>query len=136
MCRSSSAPAAKPSGLTVYAAFSLNTEQKDIAALVTAAQAGAVLALALASSRPCWPPAGDSKPVRQLRTAAERITHGALDTRLDATGHDELGDLSRTFNAMATALERDHGGTARAWKQARAASPPTSLTNCAPRSPR
>ncbi|WP_406222468.1 ATP-binding protein [Streptomyces decoyicus] len=102
-------PGGKPSGLTVYAAFSLNTEQKDIAALVTAAQAGAALALALAVVPALLAARRGLKPVRQLRTAAERITHGALDTRLDATGHDELGDLSRTFNTMAAALERDHG---------------------------
>lgn len=102
-------PGGKPSGLTVYAAFSLNTEQKDIAALVTAAQAGAALALALAVVPALLAARRGLEPVRQLRTAAERITHGALDTRLDATGHDELGDLSRTFNTMAAALERDHG---------------------------
>ncbi|MGW0534153.1 ATP-binding protein [Streptomyces sp. NPDC003032] len=95
------------SGLTVYVTFSLKDEKADISALVTAAQAGAVPALALAVVPALFAARRVLRPVRQLRTAAERLSSGALDTRLDVTGHDELADLSRTFNTMAGALEKD-----------------------------
>ncbi|MER8045914.1 HAMP domain-containing sensor histidine kinase [Streptomyces sp. NPDC094032] len=95
------------SGLTVYTSFALDEQKADIAALVTAAQAGAVPALVLAVVPALLAARRVLRPVRQLRGAAERIAHGALDTRLDATGGDELADLGRTFNTMAATLERD-----------------------------
>ncbi len=97
----------RPSGLIVYAALALRTEQADISALITAAWAGAVPALALATAGALFAARRVLRPVRQLRTAAEKITSGALDTRLDVTGKDELAELTGTFNTMATALERD-----------------------------
>ncbi|MFJ4473836.1 ATP-binding protein [Streptomyces xanthochromogenes] len=99
---------AQPSGLVVYAAFTLRTEQSDISALITAAWAGAVPALAFAAVAALFAARRVLRPVRHLRTAAERITSGALDTRLDVTGDDELAELTGTFNTMATALERDN----------------------------
>ncbi|MFI6048919.1 sensor histidine kinase [Streptomyces violascens] len=101
------AAAGKPSGLVVYAALPLRAEQADISALITAAWAGAVPALALAAVPALFAARRVLRPVRQLRTAAEKITSGALDTRLDVTGKDELAELTGTFNTMATALERD-----------------------------
>ncbi|WP_438289792.1 ATP-binding protein [Streptomyces sp. HUAS TT7] len=101
------AGAGKPSGLVVYAALPLRAEQADISALITAAWAGAVPALALAAVPALFAARRVLRPVRQLRTAAEKITSGALDTRLDVTGKDELAELTGTFNTMATALERD-----------------------------
>lgn len=101
------AAAGKPSGLVVYAALTLRAEQADISALVTAAWAGAIPALALATVPALFAARRVLRPVRQLRTAAEKITSGALDTRLDVTGKDELAELTGTFNTMATALERD-----------------------------
>ncbi|MFF4740753.1 ATP-binding protein [Streptomyces sp. NPDC001262] len=97
----------KASGLDVYAEFSLADERGDIDSLVTAAQAGAVPALALAVVPALFAARRVLRPVRQLRQAAEKITGGALDTRLKVTGTDELADLTRTFNAMAAALEKD-----------------------------
>ncbi|MFI6470239.1 ATP-binding protein [Streptomyces sp. NPDC050516] len=101
------AAAGKPSGLVVYAALTLRAEQADISALITAAWAGAIPALALATVPALFAARRVLRPVRQLRTAAEKITSGALDTRLDVTGKDELAELTGTFNTMATALERD-----------------------------
>ncbi|WP_206302943.1 HAMP domain-containing sensor histidine kinase [Streptomyces sp. WAC 01529] len=95
------------SGLAVYVTFSLKDEKADIAALVTAAQAGAVPALALAVVPALFAARRVLRPVRRLRTAAEQLSSGALDTRLDVSGNDELADLSRTFNSMAGALEKD-----------------------------
>ena len=45
------------------------------------------------------------RPVRRLAQAAEQLGEGRLDTRLKATGSDELAELSRTFNRSAEALE-------------------------------
>ncbi|WP_372446228.1 sensor histidine kinase [Streptomyces chrestomyceticus] len=99
--------APKPSGLIVYAEFALTDEQADIAALVTAAQAGALPALALAVVPALFAARRVLRPVRRLREAAERITSGELDTRSPVTGRDELADLTVTFNEMARALEKD-----------------------------
>ncbi|RCH61636.1 sensor histidine kinase [Streptomyces sp. SDr-06] len=99
--------AGKPSGLVVYAALSLRAEQADISDLITAAWAGAVPALALAAVPALFAARRVLRPVRQLRTAAEKITAGVLDTRLAVTGKDELAELTGTFNTMATALQRD-----------------------------
>ncbi|MGW2484328.1 sensor histidine kinase [Streptomyces sp. NPDC001571] len=99
--------ASKPSGLVVYATFALGAEQADISALIAAAWAGAVPALAFAAVAALFAARRVLRPVRHLRTAAEKITSGALDTRLDVTGNDELAELTGTFNAMASSLERD-----------------------------
>ncbi|RKQ87888.1 PAS domain S-box-containing protein [Solirubrobacter pauli] len=43
-------------------------------------------------------------PVRRVSRAAERLERGALDTRVVAVGPGEIGQLARSFNAMAEAL--------------------------------
>ncbi len=45
-------------------------------------------------------------PLRRLEVAAGRIAKGDLGARVEETGEDELGRLSRSFNAMARSLER------------------------------
>lgn len=95
------------SGLTVYAAFPLDDDRADIDALVTAAEAGAVPALALALVPALFAARSVLRPVRRLRHGAERIAAGELHTRLDTHGRDELADLTRSFNTMAETLERD-----------------------------
>ncbi|GGR89647.1 two-component sensor histidine kinase [Streptomyces aureoverticillatus] len=99
--------AEKPSGLVAYAVLSLHGERADISALITAAWAGAVPALGFAVVPALFAARRVLRPVRQLRTAAEKITSGALDTRLDVVGKDELAALTGTFNTMAAGLERD-----------------------------
>ncbi|MDT0443070.1 sensor histidine kinase [Streptomyces johnsoniae] len=97
----------EPSGLVVYAAFSLAAEQQDVASLVAAARAGA-LPVVLAAAVPALLAARRVlRPVRQLRSAAENMAEGALDTRIHVTGGDELADLGRTFNTMAATLQAD-----------------------------
>lgn len=44
------------------------------------------------------------RPVRQLVAASQRIADGHYDEQLTATTHDELGDLTRSFNQMAQKL--------------------------------
>ncbi|WP_329152277.1 HAMP domain-containing histidine kinase [Streptomyces sp. NBC_01456] len=97
----------KPSGLVVYASFSLAPEQRDVTSLVAAARAG-VLPVVLVSLVPALLAARRVlRPVRQLRSATENMAAGALDTRIEVTGEDELADLGRTFNTMAATLQAD-----------------------------
>ncbi|MEU6991081.1 HAMP domain-containing sensor histidine kinase [Streptomyces sp. NPDC046465] len=95
------------SGLVVYADFSLDGDKADISALVGAAEAGAVPALGIALVPALFAARRVLRPVRGLRNGAEQIASGELGTRLPVTGHDELSDLTRTFNTMATHLEED-----------------------------
>ncbi|RBQ20960.1 two-component sensor histidine kinase [Spongiactinospora rosea] len=93
--------------LVVYASFSLASQQQDVDTLAAAARAGA-LPVALAAVIPALLAARRLlRPVRRLRTAAERMAAGVLDTRVSVTGDDELADLARTFNTMAATLEAD-----------------------------
>ena len=45
-------------------------------------------------------------PVRRLRAAARRLGRGDLSQRVPSPGQDEIGELGRSFNAMAEGLER------------------------------
>jgi signal transduction histidine kinase len=44
-------------------------------------------------------------PLRRLGSAAQKIAHGDLAARVAEGGEDELGNLARSFNAMAVSLE-------------------------------
>ncbi|MFI7131978.1 sensor histidine kinase [Nonomuraea sp. NPDC050153] len=93
--------------LVVYASLSLASQQQDVDSLAAAARAGA-LPVALASVVPALLAARRLlRPVRRLRTAAEQMAAGGLDTRVSVTGDDELADLGRTFNTMAATLQAD-----------------------------
>jgi two-component system sensor histidine kinase BaeS len=46
------------------------------------------------------------RPVRDVQHAARRVAQGAFDVRLAPHGNDELADLSRDINAMATSLQQ------------------------------
>lgn len=46
-----------------------------------------------------------SRPVRDLTAASRRLADGHLDTRVPTAGRDELGQLSESFNRMASALQ-------------------------------
>ncbi|MFI0740720.1 ATP-binding protein [Streptomyces sp. NPDC021100] len=97
----------KPSGVEVFARIPLREDEANVQALVDAAQSGALPAVALAVVPALIAAGGVLRPVRELRRGAQRITEGALDTRLKVTGRDELAELSRTFNGMAAALEEN-----------------------------
>ncbi|KNB54281.1 sensor histidine kinase [Streptomyces caatingaensis] len=97
----------EPSGLVVYASFSLAGQERDVAALVAAARAGALPVVLLAVVPALFAARRVLRPVRRLRSAAEDMAAGALDTRIRVTGDDELADLGRTFNTMAATLQAD-----------------------------
>jgi two-component system sensor histidine kinase ResE len=46
-----------------------------------------------------------TKPLTQLKNAANLITQGQYSTRVTVLSHDELGELSRSFNLMGEQLE-------------------------------
>ncbi len=46
-----------------------------------------------------------SRPLKQIKNAAARIADGEFEKRLDIKSRDEIGDLARTFNQMAVALQ-------------------------------
>jgi signal transduction histidine kinase len=49
-----------------------------------------------------------TKPIKQMRDAAARISMGIYNTRIKQTGSNEIGDLTRSFNTMAEQIhERD-----------------------------
>jgi len=52
--------------------------------------------------------AGVTRPLRRLVSAAQRMAEGDLEQRIAADSNDEIGELSRTFNLMASSIrERD-----------------------------
>ena len=63
-----------------------------------AAGAGGILLVSLTSRRIL-------SSVRTLNSAAQRLGRGDLSQRVPARGRDEIGELGRTFNAMADGLE-------------------------------
>ncbi|MEC4017509.1 ATP-binding protein [Streptomyces sp. H27-D2] len=95
------------SGLEVYAEVPLRAEESNVEALVSAAQRGALPALALSVVPALIAARGVLRPVRKLRRAAGQIAAGRMDTRLKVSGSDELADLSRSFNDMAATLEEN-----------------------------
>lgn len=46
------------------------------------------------------------KPIQQMTRAAGALGKGDLNQRVTVSGNDELGQLARTFNAMASSLQR------------------------------
>jgi signal transduction histidine kinase len=47
---------------------------------------------------------GMTSPLREMAAAASAMAHGDYDRRVTATSRDEVGELARAFNAMATEL--------------------------------
>jgi signal transduction histidine kinase len=91
-------PPARGDSLERAAAFGFGF---DLRLLFAALAAGVVaIGLAWALSRRIL------EPVEALTHAARRLGKGDLTSRVPAAGADEIGDLSRAFNAMAEDLAR------------------------------
>ncbi|ADB48732.1 sensor histidine kinase [Conexibacter woesei] len=99
--------ASAPSGIAVFAVASLAPERDDAARLARAMAGGIAVAGLIAALLALLAARGVLGPVRRLGAAARELAQGRLDTRLDASGGDELAELSRTFNATAAALEQN-----------------------------
>lgn len=50
-----------------------------------------------------------SRPLGRLSAAARQMAGGELSQRVEVSGDDEIGRLSRDFNQMADQLERQVG---------------------------
>ncbi|MEV7186895.1 HAMP domain-containing sensor histidine kinase [Kitasatospora sp. NPDC093102] len=94
-----------PSGLTVYALLPLDREQSAANALLAGAAGAGVFAAILAAGLALLAARQVLRPVRALGDAARALAQGRLDTRLTVTGHDELAQLSKTFNHTARTLQ-------------------------------
>ncbi|MEU1622144.1 HAMP domain-containing sensor histidine kinase [Streptomyces sp. NPDC005722] len=110
---------ARPTGLVLYAVMPLATEDDGVRALLAAARDGALPALAVALVPALLAAGSVLRPVRELRTAAQRMGRGELDTRIQVKGSDELADLAHTFNESALELERSVDELRRAEARAR-----------------
>lgn len=62
-----------------------------------------VIGLVIAAS--LWISGTISRPVQNLRNSAMLMAQGALDTRIQITSQDEVGQLAQTFNYMARQIE-------------------------------
>ncbi len=56
-------------------------------------------------------------PLARLEAATRAVSAGRLDARLVEAGQDEFGDVSRAFNSMTSALERQSGELALAYQK-------------------
>ncbi|RBQ15943.1 two-component sensor histidine kinase [Spongiactinospora rosea] len=97
---------ARPSGIEVYVARSLLSEQESIDELAMWAWSIGGAALAFAVVLALLATRGVLGPVRELGRAARLLGQGELRTRIAVHGSDELADVARTFNDTAAELER------------------------------
>lgn len=68
--------------------------------------AGASLpAIGLVIAASLWISGTISRPIQGLRNSAMLMANGALDTRIQITSQDEVGQLAETFNYMAGQIE-------------------------------
>jgi signal transduction histidine kinase len=79
--------------------------RSDLRELMTTYALLAALSVIVIAGLASWLAGRLLSPVRRLRDTAQGIGDGDLGRRLDVTGHDDLSDLQRTFNAMLDRLE-------------------------------
>ncbi|GAA4229811.1 ATP-binding protein [Actinomadura meridiana] len=89
----------------VFVSASLSREAADLRTLTTALLIADAFALVFAVGLALLATRGVLRPVRRLGAAARALGEGALTTRVEERGSDELADLARTFNRTAGALE-------------------------------
>ncbi|HPH97187.1 MAG TPA: ATP-binding protein [Anaerolineaceae bacterium] len=87
--------------------FKLNTEEqlfleRTNQAILLAALAGMLIAVGMGIflARQLL------KPIRRLTAASQALAHGNLEQQVPVTSHDELGQLTATFNQMSADLAR------------------------------
>ncbi len=87
----------------------LDPERSDVTESVRIA-AGVSIIVALTASLLVWIAAGRAlAPLRMLSDTARSIGESDLTRRIPVKGHDEIAELSRTFNAMLDRLESAFG---------------------------
>jgi two-component system sensor histidine kinase CpxA len=101
-------PVRRPDGAGVVVVAGVRRSPQLVDLIEPRALAGRLLLLAAVVALPSWWIARHlSKPVAAVQGAARRLAAGELAARVGAASgrHDELGDLARDFDAMATRLE-------------------------------
>lgn len=94
---------------TFVTAYLLDAERQEAHDTIQLVALVSLLALAF-SCLVAWVVAGRIvEPVVLVRKAAEEITEKRLDERIPVRGHDDIAELSRTFNAMLDRLDRAFG---------------------------
>lgn len=83
----------------------VRSARADLHELMTTYALLAALSVIVIAGLASWLAGRLLRPVRRLRDMAHGISDGDLGQRLDVTGHDDLSDLQRTFNAMLDRLE-------------------------------
>ncbi|GGL08337.1 two-component sensor histidine kinase [Sphaerisporangium melleum] len=94
------------SGIEVYVAHILLSEQRSIDELAGLAWLAGGAALAFAVVLALLATRGVLGPVRELGRAARLLGEGEMRTRVAVRGSDELAEVARTFNTTAAELER------------------------------
>ncbi len=111
LLRAPGVPLTDASGRPVGTVFSLDPEpghppdvvrslNRWLAAAVAAAGVAALLLVAAVGRRVLG-------PIEELTAAAREMERGDLTRRVDVTSRDEIGELARSFNAMADAVSRN-----------------------------
>lgn len=94
---------------TFVTAYLLDPERQEAHDTIQLVALVSLLALAF-SCLVAWVVAGRIvEPVVLVRKAAEEITEKRLDERIPVRGHDDIAELSKTFNAMLDRLDRAFG---------------------------
>lgn len=125
---------AQPTGAVFYAVMPLVTEEETVALMVDAARTGALPGLAIALVPALLAARSVLRPVRDLRTAAQRMGRGRLDTRIEVRGPTSWPGSPRPSTRPPAPWSVPSRTSSRP-RRAPAGSPPTSRTSCAPRSP-
>lgn len=90
---------------TFVVAYFTASEHGEFADVIRTYLAVAVVALAVVALA-AWLTAGRLlRPIRDVRRTALAISDTDLTRRIDVTGHDDVSELARTFNAMLDRLE-------------------------------
>ncbi len=85
-------------------ALSLQTVHQKIARLQSALIGASLVAVILAGLLAVWISNRTTRPLRDLILAANQMAAGKLDSRLIPSTRDEIGQLTQTFNEMASQL--------------------------------
>lgn len=96
-------------GVALRMAGSLDAEREALAETRARLLAAGAVALALAFAASILLARRLARPILRFRDAADRIARGDLDVRLEESRGDEIGDVARAFDHMASRLQTTLG---------------------------
>ena len=95
---------------SLHASQKFNENRNTVQATISATQSSFIIAGALTFAAALLIGAFSAytvaAPIIRLTQASARISAGKLDTRVDIDSRDEVGELARSFNAMARAFKK------------------------------